>query len=306
MSALPMKNFLLLFLCLLPLPAHALTITDDFGRSVTLNRPAQRVIALYGAFNELILALGAGHCLAARTAADGDSPDLGGLPVIGTHMRPNPELIAALQPDVVLQLAGRQEAQIQTEALRALGLGVLTFTMESFEDIFRVADKLGLLLDRRTQAGDLVRDWRTRLAALLANRDGRAPVRVFYEVRYPNLLAAGGRGIVQEIIAAAGGENVVREQKKLVRYSEEALIQAGPEVYIIQQGPMNPAAPPPRLRPHYKDLAAVRAGYVLYVDEKRFARPGPHAVAAAEELFRQLRLVAGGHAPRPRSAEKQY
>jgi iron complex transport system substrate-binding protein len=292
-----MKNFLLLLLCLAPLPARALTVTDDFGRAATLRAPAKRVIALYGAFNELILALEAGHCLAARTAADGDLPGLENLPVIGTHMRPNPELIVALRPDVVLQLAGRQEAQIQTEALRALNLNVLTFTMESFEDIFRVAGKLGLLLDRRAQAGDRVRDWEARLAALRESRRERAPVRVFYEARYPNLLAAGGRGIVQEIIAAAGGENVVREQKKLVRYSEEALILAGPDVYIIQRGPMNPDAPPPDLRPHYRDLAAVRAGRVLYVDEKCFARPGPRAVAAAEELSRRLRLVAGGHAP---------
>ncbi|MDR2054862.1 MAG: ABC transporter substrate-binding protein [Desulfovibrio sp.] len=298
-----MKNFLLFFLCLLPLPAHALTIRDDLGRAATLDGPAQRVIALYGAFSELILALEAGHCLAARTAADGDLPELEALPVIGTHMRPNPELIVALRPDMVLQLAGRQEAQIQTEALRALGLNVLTFTLESFEDIFRVTEKLGLLLDRRPQAGERVRDWKARLAALGKCRRGRAPVRVFYEVRYPNLLAAGGKGIVQEIIAAAGGENVVREPKKLVRYSEEALIQAGPEVYIIQQGPMNPAAPPPRLRPHYRDLAAVRAGCVLYVDEKRFARPGPRAVAAAEELARRLRLVADGLAPHPPSTE---
>ena len=212
-----MKNFLLFFLCLLPLPARALTVTDDLGRAVTLDAPAKRVIALYGAFSELVLALEAGHCLAACTAADGGSPELDALPVIGTHMRPNPELIVALQPDVVLQLAGRQDAQIQTEALRALGLNVLTFTMDSFEDIFRVTGKLGLLLDRRTQADKRVLDWRARLAALRNNLHGRAPVRVFYEVRYPNLLAAGGRGIVQEIITAAGGENVVREQKKLVR-----------------------------------------------------------------------------------------
>ncbi|MDR3357570.1 MAG: ABC transporter substrate-binding protein [Desulfovibrio sp.] len=300
-----MKNFLLFFLCLLPLPARALTITDDLGRAVTLDAPARRVIALYGAFSELVLALGAGHCLAARTAADGGSPELDALPVIGTHMRPNPELIVALRPDAVLQLAGRQETQAQTESLRSLGLNVLTFTLDSFEDIFRVTEKLGLLLDRRPQADARVREWKTRLVALRERHSGRAPVRIFYEVRYPNLLAAGGKGIVQEIIVAAGGENVVRERKKLVRYSEEALIQARPEVYIVQQGPMNPGAPPPRLRPHYKDLAAVRAGRVLNVDEKRFARPGPHAVAAAEELSRRLRPAADGHAPRPPSTESK-
>ncbi|MDR2573041.1 MAG: ABC transporter substrate-binding protein [Desulfovibrio sp.] len=270
---------------------YALSVTDDLGRSVTLGGPAKRVIALYGAFNELVLALDAGHCLAARTAADGDLPELSGLPVIGTHMRPNPELIVARQPDVILQLAGRQEAQAQTDALLALGFNVLTFAMDSFGDVFHVTETLGILLDRAEQAGSLIRDWKSRLAALRSASAGRRPVRVFYEARYPNLLAAGGKGIVQDVIVAAGGENVVREPKKLVRYSEEALIEADPEVYIIQQGPMNPAAAPPQERPHYKTLTAVRAGRVIYVEEKRFARPGPHAVTAAEELARRLRIV---------------
>jgi iron complex transport system substrate-binding protein len=267
-------------------------IHDDAGRVFSLDSPATRVIALYGAFNEIILALEAGERLAARTAADDDLPELGGLPVIGTHMRPNPELIVAQQPDLVLQLAGRQEVLTQTDALRALGITVLTFNLDSFEDLFRVTEKLGLLLDCLPRAQARVKEWKSRLSALEAEVSAASQgkrVRVFYEVRYPNLLAAGGKGIVQDIITVAGGENVVQEPKKLARYSEEALVALDPEAYIIQTGPMNPCAPPPQARPHYRGLAAVRAGRVLYVEEKRFARPGPRAIDAAEDLARWLK-----------------
>jgi len=252
------KCFLLVLLCFLPLPAHALTVTDDLGHELVLDAPAQRVLALYGAFNEIALSLEAGDRLVARTAADGDLPELAALPVIGTHMRPNPELIVASQPDVILQLAGRQEAQTQTEALRSLGFHVLTFTMESFEDIFRVTGKLGVLLGRRTQAGYLVSDWKARLAALRTDPDRHTTVRVFYEARYQNLLAAGSRGIIQDVITAAGGVNVVREPKKLVSCNEEALIRADPDVYFIQRGPMNPDAPPPDARPGEAFLVPVQ------------------------------------------------
>lgn len=263
-------------------------VTDDTGAAVRLDKPATRIVALYGAFSELLLALDARELLAARTVADAQLPELAHLPAVGTHMRPNAELVVACRPDLVLQLAGRREALLQTETLRGLGLNVLTFEMDSFEKIFAVLEKLGRLTGREIQAAGLVREWSARLAALRARNAGRKPPRVFYEVRYPNLLAAGQGSIVNEIITAAGGENVVGDDKKLVRFNEEALIRADPDVYLIQKGPMNPDPQPLAGRAHYRGLRAARAGRVLVVDENRFARPGPGSVRAAEELERWL------------------
>ena len=267
-----------------PVQAAPIEVVDDTGVTLTLDKPAERIIALYGAYNELLLALDARDLLVARTGADAHLPELAGLPAIGTHMRPNAELIVAQKPDLVLQLAGRREALLQTEALRKLGINVLTFEMDSFDKMFDVLEKLGRLTGREQKAAGLIRDWRARLATLRARHAGEKPVRVFYEVRYPNLLAAGQGSIVNEIIAVAGGENVVADDKKLVRFNEEALILADPDAYLTQKGPMNPDPQPLSERAHYRDLRAVRTGRVLVVDEDRFARPGPRAVEAAEEL----------------------
>ena len=269
--------------------ATPIVSTDDTGTTLTINQPARRVIALYGAFNEIFLALGAGDLLVARTAADGNLPELAALPAIGTHMRPNAELVLAQRPDVVVQLEGRSEAQTQTENLRSLGLNVLTFEVNSFERLFEVTQLLGQLVGREQAATALVNGWKGRLQALRSSSAGKPGPRIFYEVRYPNLLAAGRGGISSEILALAGGENVVADSKKLVRFSEEALIAADPDVYLIQQGPMNPAPTPLDERDHYKGLRVVREGRVLVVDEDRFARPGPRALDAAEELAGWLR-----------------
>ena len=259
-------------------------VTDAAGQTVRFERPARRIIALYAAFNELLLALGAGDTLVARTAADGAVPALASLPAIGTHMRPNAELIAAQRPDLVLQRAGRDEARLQTEHLRSLGFRVLSLELNSFEQMFAVTELLGRLTGHTAQAKALTQGWRDRLHQLRARYAGYPPVRVFYEVRYPNLLAAGTGGISGEIIALAGGINVVQEKKKLVRFSEEALVVAAPEAYVLQKGPMNPTPVPLVERPHYRNLPAVRTGRVLLVEEARFARPGPGAVDAVEQL----------------------
>jgi iron complex transport system substrate-binding protein len=156
---------LCLFCCSV-LPARALELVDSRGVTVRLERPAQRIIALYGAFNEILLALDARETLVARTAADAAIPGLQDLPAVGTHMRPNAELVAARQPDVVLQLAGRQEVLTQTEALEAVGIPVLVYEMQSFEQLFAVTRALGRLTGRETRAEALVADWQRRLAVL--------------------------------------------------------------------------------------------------------------------------------------------
>ena len=280
--------------CCSVLPAQALELVDSRGVTVRLERPAQRVIALYGAFNEILLALDARETLVARTAADAAIPGLQDLPAVGTHMRPNAELVAARQPDVVLQLAGRQEVLTQTEALETVGIPVLVYEMQSFEQLFAVTRALGRLTGREARAEALVADWQRRLLVLEQRYADQPPVRVFYEVRYPNLLAAGRASIVDEIIRHAGGRNVLDAPQKLVRCNEEMLVALDPEAYILQQGPMNPAPQAPAERPHYRGLSAVRSGRVLLVDEHLFARPGPRSVEAAELLARWLHGEAQG------------
>ncbi|MBD5647684.1 MAG: ABC transporter substrate-binding protein [Desulfovibrio sp.] len=286
---LPLLLTLLLALIGFPALGAPIEVTDDTGHTLRLEKPAQRIIPLYGAFGEMLLALGCGDRLVARTDADAGVPELAQLPAVGTHMRPNAELVAAHKPDLVLQMSGRGEALLQTEALRKLGVPVLCFEVNSFAQLFRVMEQLGRLCGREAEAAALVADWKARLEALAAENAGKKPWRIFYEVRYPNLLAAGQGGIVSEIMQAAGGENVISEKRKLARLNEEAVILADPDIYLVQRGPMNPAPEPLAGRPHFRGLRAVREGRTLEVDEALFSRPGPRAIEAAQQLARWLK-----------------
>lgn len=66
---------------------------------------------------------------------------------------------------------------------------------------------------------------------------------------------------------------MVADDKKLVRFNEEALILADPDAYLTQKGPMNPDPQPLSERAHYRDLRAVRTdGYLWWM---RTVSPGP-------------------------------
>lgn len=229
----------------------------------------------------MLIALGCTENIAARTVADADIAAIAHLPAIGTHMRPNPELVLLQRPDLVLQMSGRGEATMQTENLRKLGLPVLCFELNSFDRLFALMLQLGGILERESEAAALVSDWKKRLAALPVPE--RRPA-IYYEVREPDLLAAGSANIVNDIIAAAGGKNIVTSPRKLVRFNEEALLLADPDYCLVQQGPMSPAPRPLSRRPSLASLRCSQEGHSLIVDEREFGRPGPGSIRAAEKL----------------------
>ncbi len=269
-------------------PARAACeIVDDTGRTIRLEQPAERIIALYGAYNEILGALGVESRIVARTKTDRLPPSIVSKPSIGTHMRPNVEMVLALKPDLIVQGAGRREAMAPVEQLRRQGLPVAVFNPSSFEEIFSVIERIGVLTGTRDRADELVTSMLGRLEDVrkrLKTTDKRPTV--FFEVRYPNLLTAGRRSIVNDVIERAGGRNCIELEKKLVRTNMERLIQCDPDYYVVQRGAMNRNPGDPAERPHFNLVDAVKKGRVLFVDEQVFSRPGPRSVAAVERLAR--------------------
>jgi len=289
--------FLALLACLLlasPVWADAVNVTDDLGRIVRLEAPARRIVCLYGAFSEILADMGLADRLVARTKADTRPASILALPSVGTHMRPNLELVVGLHPDLVVQLAGRRQATPVEDRLRELGIPVAVFAPATMEALFSVMARLGVLTGAPGEARDLEAAMRRRLDAVSGRVQGAPRPSVCFEVRWPDLLAAGQASIVNDVIRLAGGRNCLNVEKKMVHLSEEALLGLDPDVYVVQRGPMNRDPLPLARRPRLSTLRAARAGRVLEVDEQVFSRPGPRVVQAVETLAAFLHPRAEG------------
>jgi len=262
----------------------AVQVTDDRGREISLPAPPRRIVSLYGGLTEILAALGAGERVVARIQGD---DTLKKIPTVGTHLQPNVEMILALKPDLVVQ-GGVSKGMPALKKLEAEGAPVALFAPHDFPGLFSVMQRLGVITGRTEAAAAINRSMEARLQEVARRVAGRKPPRVFFEVRYHNLLAAGRGSMVNEIITRAGGVNLVDSPKKLAPFGLEALIQAQPEVYIIQQGPMNRSPEDIYTRPYFQELRAVKARRVLVVEESLFSRPGPRSAEAVEQLARFL------------------
>jgi iron complex transport system substrate-binding protein len=276
---------LLIFLLLGPVQnLQAAQVADDHGDTVTLAASPQRIISLYGGLTEILNALGAGNRVVACTRGD---KTITGIPTVGTHLQPNVEMILALKPDLVVQ-GGVAKGIPAFKRLEAAHVPVAMFAPHNFAGLFSTITRLGVLTGREKNAADLNHAMQAKLAEVAERVAGLPRPRVFYEVRELNLLGAGRGSLVNDIIERAGGENIITSPHQLVMYSLEALIQANPDVYIIQTGPMNRSPESIYQRPYFRNIKAVKNHRVLVVSESLFSRPGPRSAEAVEKLARFL------------------
>lgn len=269
--------------------AQQVEITDDLGNKISLDRPAQRIIPLYGAFSEVLFSIGAGDRVIARTQADKYPAEIEQLPSVGTHMKPNIELILGLKPDLVIMSSSRRDETPEISRLLDSGIPVAIFSPKTFDEIFAVTERLGTLCGKTEEALKLNASLRKRLDAVKTKLAGlEKKQRVFFEIRSEPLTGAGRGSIVDEIISAAGGENVLTKEKGIVKYSVEALLFDNPDAYVVQEGPMNKSPLDPSKRAHFDQLKCVREGRVIKADELVFSRPGPRCIDAVESLAAAL------------------
>jgi iron complex transport system substrate-binding protein len=277
-------------------PARSVEITDDFGQKIVLPKPAARIIPLYGAFAEMLFSIGAGDTVKGRTQADNYPPELALLPSVGTHMNPNVEMILGLKPDLVVVSASRMQESPEISRLTDSGIPVAVFSPKTFDGIFSVIQRLGSISGHADQASAFSTSLAARLGAVRQKLAGIEPKpRVFFEIRAEPLTAAGRGSIVDEILKAAGAQNILDSDKAIVQYSLESLLFQEPDFYIVQQGPMNKSPVPPAQRAHFDRLKCVREGRVLSADEFIFSRPGPRCVDAVENLAAELHPERFGH-----------
>lgn len=270
--------------------AQALSARDDFGRTVQLAAPAQRIVSLSPHLTELLFAAGAG----ARVVGVVKHSDYPGaarnLPQIGAEGAFSLEAILAARPDLVVAWPSAA-SQPTIERLAALGVAVFRSEPRELEDIARTLETLGRLAGAREAAGRAALAFRQRAARLAKRYAGQPPVRIAYLIWSRPLMTLAGGQIVTKAMRLCGGENVFADLRTLAPVIDhEALLRADPEA-ILASG-LGEELPPwvAELRA-LTNLTAVRRGNLLAIPEDLLQRHTPRILDGAERLCQLLESV---------------
>ncbi|TDE85020.1 ABC transporter substrate-binding protein [Deinococcus sp. S9] len=283
-----MRRVLVLAILALPVSAAAttypLTVTDDLGRTVTLNREPKRIIAMLPSHTETLIAIGAGDKLVAVDRFSNFPKNVTDkLPKVGSAYQPNLEAILALKPDLVL--ADESAGSRLTEKLAAAGLTVYGGTAQTYNEVFQKISVLGKLTNHEAGALRLITSMRAELNALQKSVVGLPKVSTYYEVD-PSPYSVGPNSFIGTLIAKAGGQTIVPARLgDFPKLDPELIVKANPQVMV------GLTLEDARKRPGWQNLQAVRAGRVFQpTPEERDAlsRPGPRLPDALRTLIRFL------------------
>jgi iron complex transport system substrate-binding protein len=266
----------------------AITVKDDDGNTVTLQKPAQRVISLAPHVTELLFAAGGGSHVVGVVAYSDFPEEARKIPQIGSNREVDLERVMALKPDlIVVWRHGSSERQI--EMVRKLGVPLFHSEPQKLDDIPESVAKLGQLMGTEKAANPAADALRQQLGSLRGRYANRPPVRVFYQVWDKPLYTLNGKHIVSDALHLCGAENIFAKLPVTAPVvSVEGVLQENPEAIFAtaekNYGGVSMWKP-------YGTLLAVRNDNLFTIDGNLVNRSGPRMIQGAATLCEKLELA---------------
>ena len=262
------------------------SVRDDLQRSVSFDKPPQRVISLLPSLTESVCALNECRRLVATDRYSNWPASVGSLPKAGGLDDTQVELIVSLRPDVVLL---DRSARV-TERLAQLGIKTFVIETTAYADIARslslVAHVLGVP-QRAAEVNEALRQEVDTIAReALARRQGQ-PLSVYFEVD-DSIFAAGEASFIGELLTRLGARNIVPAALgPFPKLNPEYVVRHNPDVIFISQPQVRSLAS----RPGWAGLRAVRQQRICSMSAQTLdvvVRPGPRVADGMRALARCL------------------
>jgi len=265
----------------------AIVVRDDAGTTLTLTRPAQRIISLAPDETEMLFAAGgAGHVVGAIRFSDYPAAATL-LPVVGDVQGLDLERILSLKPDLIVAWGTGTGAQ-QIQLLRQTGIPVFVAQPRHLADIPDGIQTLGHLMGTQSQAEPLANALRAKLTELNHRYASLAPVRLFYQVWDQPLFTLNSQNIVSDAIALCGGVNIFSDLKTISPSIDvESVVRANPEA-IVGTEEKHPSIGGVMMWKKFPSMLAVQRANLFEVDGNLINRAGPRMIAGTAALCEKM------------------
>lgn len=212
--------------------AAEISVEDDFGNTVVLEQPAQRIISLAPNITEVLFHIGAGEQIVGADEYSNYPEQAKQIMRVNNHAAANYELILSLQPDVVIAWQSGNGDKI-INRIRQLGIPIFVIETRSLEDIPNLFARFGALSGHVENAELKAQSFSLRLSLLREQNSAKSEVRTFYQIWDEPLITLNGKHMVSSVIELCGGRNIFADAIPLVPYVNiESIVAADPQVII--------------------------------------------------------------------------
>ena len=265
------------------------TITDREGNEVVIPDNIERIVSTAPSNTEIIVELGLSDKL---VCVDTYSLGIEGLSEGIENMdftAPDAEAIVELDPDIIVA-SGYNKSGSADDPFKAIsdaGIAVVYVpSSESiegiYEDITFIADTLNV-----SEKGEaIVAQMKEKVEEISAiGKTITEKKKVYFEIGpAPTLYSIGNETFVNEMIELIGAENIFKNEIAWISPTEEAVIDANPDVILTNVNYLENPTAEITSRDGWEHITAVENQAVYYIDADASSRPTPNIVKALEEM----------------------
>ena len=276
--------------------AAAVAVLSLTSAAAAEETKSHRVLAVGGAVTEIIYALGEQDRLVGRDSTSTYPPEATALPDVGYNRALSPEGVLSVKPDLILarENNGPPEA---VEVLKSTGVRWVDvpddFTLEGIdENITIIAAELGVADKGEALKAKVAADI-ARARDRLASVESKHKVMFLLSLADDKIRTSGRNTAASNIIELAGGENVITDFEGYKQISDEAAINAAPDIILMMNGRGESADHDAvnaliEAHPALSTTPAVRNGRIIRMDGLLLLGFGPRTGQAITQLAEAL------------------
>ncbi|MFY9133510.1 MAG: helical backbone metal receptor [Candidatus Methanoculleus thermohydrogenotrophicum] len=269
------------------------TVTDDFGETVTIRGVPQRIVSLAPSNTEILYDLGLEDRIVGVTDYCNYPPAAADKPKVGGYSTISIERVLAADPDLIFAALGNTEDVVNR--LRALGMTVVSLNPETISDVLHDIELVGVATGQEEQAAARVEELRARIQAVTEKtEDLTEKPSVAHVIWYDPIWVSGQATFQDEVIRMAGGTNAFDSVEGWSIIGLEEFLISDPEYIFVSSGTGMGEGGYDIIydyfmtEPRMQQLDAVRNNRVYIIDADIISRGSPRIVDALEEVARDL------------------
>lgn len=272
-----------------PSNSDLIAVTDMTGREITLQKPAEKIVALTAADCEILYALGAGETLTGRGEFCDYPAEVLDKPAVESGSETNIEQIIALGPEVVLMSTMAQTVE-HIDSLEAAGITVAVTDAHDIAGVYEAIKLIGAVTGKNDEADGIISGMEDTFDEIRRSASDGGGKTVYFEVsplQY-GLYTAGSGTFMNELSAMLGLENIFSDMEEWKQVSEEQVIDRNPD-YIVTTAMSYEGSPDPveeiNNRQGWESITAVKNRDILNDYSNSMIRPGPRLAEGARQLY---------------------
>lgn len=263
--------------------SEAYTVVDDRGVEVTFDKVPETIVSLQPSNTEILFELGVGERIIGVTEYDAYPAQALEIEKVSDLSTVNIERIVEMNPDIVFAYTSGSDDQINQ--LESVGLKVFVIkSASSIEDIYGDIKQLATVMGAEVQGEKVIADIQSQIDAVTEKTEAIAQKKkVYFEISpAPDIWSIGSGTFQQELIAAAGVENIYGDQQGWFSVSEEDILTRNPEAIITTVNYGDDPIAEIISRNGWSSVTAIQNRAVYFLNPDILDRPGPRIGEAVE------------------------